>query len=125
MWLIRGATEGVEPLAGLGPDADTVSLSVLAEDTAAWWQLEVFSDESELLLLEHLAAGTDADTLTWDGRGGDGLIVDNGDYLLKVVALDDAWNAGAACSRSSWSDSNETRWRCSGFSQRTSSLWKS
>ena len=31
VWLIRGETEGVEPLAGLGPDADTVSRSRLAE----------------------------------------------------------------------------------------------
>ncbi len=83
---------------GSGSEADEVTLSLSATDPATWWLLEVFSSDGTLVQTEILAAGSSSGQLTWDGRGWDGLIVDNGDYLLRAEPLDAAWNTGAACS---------------------------
>ena len=83
---------------GSGKEADSVTLSLTADDVASWWQLEVFSSAGELVWLEHVGTSSAADVISWDGRGGDGRVVDNGSYVLRVVARDDAWNSGSACS---------------------------
>ena len=85
---------------GVGSDADSVSLTLTASNVAQWWQFEVFSSEGELVLMEHVAgtSGSSTGRLSWNGRGGDGLIVDNGTYILRTIPLDTAWNEGAGCS---------------------------
>jgi hypothetical protein len=82
---------------GAGAEADFVTLSLTATDTATWWQLEILDSVGDLVALEHLASSGATGSLTWDGRGGDGFIVDNGDYTLRVSPQDDAWNEGAGC----------------------------
>ena len=85
---------------GSGSEADSVTLSLSASDIAEWWRLELYNSDGEMVLTEHHSAGVSGSktgTLTWDGRGGDGLVVDNGVYTLRTVPLDAAWNEGAGC----------------------------
>jgi hypothetical protein len=83
---------------GSGTESDTAELSVTATDTSVWWQLEILSEDGELVFFEHVYSGSSMTVLTWDGRNSAGFIVGNGEYQLRVAALDESWNAGLSCS---------------------------
>ncbi|MDG1482123.1 MAG: hypothetical protein P8R54_21200 [Myxococcota bacterium] len=88
---------------GAGSEADSVSLTLSATDVAQWWRLEVLDSDGDLVRMDHHSAGvtgSSVGTLSWDGRGEDGLVVDNGVYILRTIPLDAAWNEGAGCSDS-------------------------
>jgi hypothetical protein len=37
------------------------------------------------------------DTIVWDGRGFDGMVVENGTFTVTVVPADGAGNRGSGC----------------------------
>lgn len=84
---------------GTGAAADSVSLTAVASSAPSWWEVEVTHSSGDLVYLSRLQASGATRTLTWSGRGQDGFIQPNGDYVLTVAALDASWNAGATCSQ--------------------------
>ncbi len=82
---------------GAGSDDDEVTLSVRSNSAPAWWVLEVRDPEGALVLQDWRVPDGAIDTVRWDGRGFDGIIVANGAYDLTVRPEDGLGNAGGAC----------------------------
>ena len=80
---------------GAGGEADTVTLTPVADDVPTWWALAV-TDADGTRVRSVRYPGADV-TFEWDGRGDDGLVAATGTYLLSVDAVDDAENSDAAC----------------------------
>ena len=82
---------------GVGWEADGVNIDLIADGPAAAWRLTVEDADGNVRhVVRHLGGGA-VGSLLWDGRAADGAVVANGTYRLVVEALDDDWNAGAAC----------------------------
>ncbi len=82
---------------GSGAEADGVGLAVEASAEPAWWELQVLDAAgSPVRTFRTAATGTSA-TLTWDGRGDDGLVVAAGNYTLMASTHDAGDNQSTAC----------------------------
>ncbi len=83
---------------GAGEEAEELSLQVVADGPAEWWRLRVLDATGDALRVDWVeASSADTAVLSWDGRDGEGRIVDGGSYRLEVIAADAHWNQGAAC----------------------------
>lgn len=82
---------------GTGDQADAVELDVVATEVPELWWLEVTLADGTPIDWRATAASGATDTLSWDGRGVDGLVVPAGDYVLEVAALDEDRQAAATC----------------------------
>jgi hypothetical protein len=83
---------------GSGVEADSVAVAVFADSLPSWWWLEVWDDSNEVVAWLPTPASSNPETLSWDGRGSDGLIVPAGTYTLVVSALDSNRAENTACS---------------------------
>ena len=84
--------------AGAGSAADEVSLNATAGVPPAWWELEVTDAAGDLLYLHRVAGVAGTTALSWDGRGFDGMVLDNQTVTLTVTGQDTSWNPGQSCS---------------------------
>ena len=83
---------------GADEEADSVEISLVADDIPAWWEVFVSDSDGEAVFVDRQTGTTSAsDTWTWDGRGNDGVTVQNGTYTLEIAAIDASWNARGAC----------------------------
>lgn len=83
---------------GDGEEADAASYTLAAASVPAWWWLQVIDEQGVVVRTSWLPEGVTSDTtLTWDGRGDDGLVRPNGSYDLTVAAADEHWNLAAGC----------------------------
>ena len=64
----------------------------------AWWELEVTDAAGDLLYLHRVAGVAGTTALSWDGRGFEGMVLDNQTVTLTVTGLDTSWNPGQSCS---------------------------
>ncbi|NOY26448.1 MAG: hypothetical protein GXP62_11300 [Oligoflexia bacterium] len=84
---------------GFGDQADFVVMTVSAGAVPDWWRLQVSSADGQLVRTIWTPEGSASSaSLSWDARGQDGLVVQNGDYLLVVSPADLYWNVGTSCS---------------------------
>ncbi len=81
---------------GAGMDAEHVVLSLAAASTPAWWALTV-TDGDGAPVRRTRTAGSNL-TVSWDGRGDDGVLLGEGVYALSVDAVDATSNEAGACS---------------------------
>ncbi len=80
---------------GTDVEADSVALAPTATGTPAWWWLSVYArDGTRVRSLRE--PGSDP-TLSWDGRGNDGILRDSGSYRLSVAPIDTNGNVGGQC----------------------------
>ncbi len=83
---------------GVGSEADAVVVGLAPASAPTWWALTV-SDADGTAVRRTRVTGASA-TVTWDGRGDDGIVSDEGTYTVAVAALDATSNAGDACAAS-------------------------
>ena len=83
--------------AGSGVESDEVDLSVVADATPEWWLLEVYDASSDRVRSARSAPTSSTDTVSWDGRGDDGMLVRAGTYRLDVSTIDAQDNVSVAC----------------------------
>ena len=80
---------------GLGAEADRLSIGLSASSTPTWWALTV-SDADGVPVLRTRDAGS-ANSVSWDARSDDGLVVPPGDYTVTIDAIDATGNASSVC----------------------------
>ena len=91
---VAGDTLTPDGLDGTGDEADELDIVVTADAAPAWWLLEVDGARTQWV-----AASSASETVAWDGRGDDGLVVPAGSYTVSVSAIDANDNLSGACSR--------------------------
>jgi hypothetical protein len=82
---------------GGGVEADALSITLDAASAPSWWVLEVRDASGALRLHERIPPLGSIDTIVWDGRGSDGMVVENGAFTITVVPDDGSGNRGAGC----------------------------
>ncbi len=78
-------------------EADAVRVEVAADGSPTWWRLVVLDDWGEEVGTWWIAAAGADDEVTWDGTALDGIVVENGAYVVQIAASDDVLDLGEAC----------------------------
>ena len=79
-------------------ESDFVEISVTAATVPTWWYLEIQDDSGGEVRIDWVPATAATETIFWDARGFDGVVVENGHYELRVRAMDANLNQGLPCS---------------------------
>lgn len=75
-------------------EADTVSVTLAAATSPAWWALSVIDADAAFVRRTQVeGAGS---VVVWDGRGDDGVVRGEGTYSVSVSPVDEAANTGSA-----------------------------
>ncbi|MBN1337090.1 MAG: Ig-like domain-containing protein [Deltaproteobacteria bacterium] len=78
-------------------EADEVHVEVVASAMPYGWRLAVTDEAGDAVYTWWTLAAADADEVIWNGVGQDGIVVDNGAYVLQIAACDAYLNLGEAC----------------------------
>jgi hypothetical protein len=83
---------------GPGVEADVLTLTLDAQAAPAWWVLDVFAEDGTRRFHDRFVPLGAHDTLVWNGRGFDGVVVPDGVWTLEVTPDDGFGNRAAGCS---------------------------
>ncbi len=78
-------------------ETDILEVDVSADATPDWWLLQVKDEQEEVVWTWWTSAASSSETLTWYGRGYDGIVMENGTYTIHVSAADAYLNTGEVC----------------------------
>ncbi len=83
---------------GLDAERDTVSVELTTAVAPAWWVISVTNQaNADLIRRNYEVPGGAVDIVHWDGRDGRGLIVENGNYEVRIEPEDGLGNLGVGC----------------------------
>ena len=89
--------------------AKAVTTEASAMSAPVWWYVEIQDDSGGEVRTDWVAATAATETILWDARGADGVVVENGDYDLRVRAMDANLNQGLVCNFNARIDASRTR----------------
>lgn len=72
---------------------DTISMSATNSEAGSF-TVRVRNSDNTLVRLFTVPSGTGATAITWDGKGANGTVVPDGQYILRVYPVDAVGNAG-------------------------------
>ncbi len=82
---------------GAGVEADEVAITLDSASAPSWWVMEVHDAAGARRLHDRIPPLGASDTIVWDARGFDGMVVENGSFTITVVPDDGSGNRGAGC----------------------------
>lgn len=83
---------------GIGIEADFLSIAVSSVVAPAWWEIAIEPTGSgSPLLVDRVVPVGASDAIEWDGRDGEGRIVDNGSFDVTITPVDGVGNRGTGC----------------------------
>jgi hypothetical protein len=82
---------------GLGIESDELAITLESASTPAWWVLDVIDAGGARRLHDRFPPLGAIDEIAWDGRGSDGMVVENGTFTVTVVPDDGSGNRGSGC----------------------------
>ncbi|MSQ03259.1 MAG: hypothetical protein EXR71_15435 [Myxococcales bacterium] len=80
---------------GAGEESDAVELSPVTAGSPTWWWL-IVTDAADAHVRSTRVVGSTS-SISWDGKGDDGLIVPGGEYLVGIIAIDNNDNQDDVC----------------------------
>ena len=94
-----GATKKVTPdgSGGSGAEADDFDVAVSASATPEWWLLEVYDNDDTKIRTQRVVPGGSTDTVSWDARGSDGIVVVAGSFRVDISSVDTQDNLSVPC----------------------------
>ena len=81
----------------VGVNADSVTIQAVASSVPEYWWVEVADDTGTVVQWLPSVGTSAAQSLVWDGRAANGLVVAPGRYTLSTVALDGRLARGSTC----------------------------
>ncbi|MBX2801602.1 MAG: Ig-like domain-containing protein [Myxococcales bacterium] len=82
---------------GAGEEADAVEVVVESLTAPDLWVVDVLDSSGTRVRHERLVPVGSADTITWDGRAANGIIVPNGTYTIRIRPDDGFGNRATGC----------------------------
>lgn len=89
---------------GDGREADELEIALESDSAPAWWVMDVTDAYGTLVFHTRWVPTGGDDTIGWDGRGFDGMVMPNGVYTVAVAPDDGLGNRGAGCTVSAGLD---------------------
>ncbi|GDX81261.1 hypothetical protein LBMAG42_30720 [Deltaproteobacteria bacterium] len=83
---------------GSAAEADLVTFTPVASASPTWWRLTVVDPAGETVRTTRISGALGS--LTWEGVGDDGRVVEGGTYAVTVAAIDANENVTTACTDS-------------------------
>ncbi|MGB0640416.1 MAG: Ig-like domain-containing protein, partial [Myxococcota bacterium] len=83
---------------GEGFESDGVSVHVVTDRSAEWWQVEIVDEASTMIRhASSFRGGLLSGAVSWDGRDQGGRVVGEGTYQMSITPVDEFNNLGTPC----------------------------
>lgn len=82
---------------GADSESDQITFELDSPLAPAWWVVEISTPDGTLIAQQWRVPLGPIDTVSWDGRGKDGFVVDNGTYTVQISPDDGLGNRGSGC----------------------------